>query len=97
MYCVAQYLVHDAEDDGVDKADASYSHQAQQEEVGVAVQLEVGGLGVQDGAHQLALSRAETWGMEEELQSEYGKRSLFYYPKSDHDRTTTWKGILCVL
>lgn len=61
MYCVAQYLVHDAEDDGVDKADASYSHQAQQEEVGVAVQLEVRGLGVEDGAHQLALSCAEAW------------------------------------
>lgn len=55
------YLIHDAEDDGVDKTDASHSHQAQQEEVGVVVQLEVGGLGVEDGAHQLALGSAEAW------------------------------------
>ena len=51
----SNYLVDDAEHDGVDEPDHGHAHQAQQEEVGVAVQLEVRGLGVQDGAHQLAL------------------------------------------
>lgn len=55
------YLVHDTEYNGVNKADSSHSHQTQQEEVGIAVQLEVGGFGIKDGAHQLAFSCAETW------------------------------------
>lgn len=48
---ILDYLIHDAEDNGVDKAYSSHSHQAQQEEVGITVQLEVGGLWVKDGAH----------------------------------------------
>ena len=55
------HLFHDAQDDGVDEADGGHAHQAQEEEVGVVVQLEVRGLGVEDGAHQLALGRAEPW------------------------------------
>lgn len=55
------YLVHDAEDNGVYEADSSHSHQTQQEEVGITVQLEVGGFGVKYGAHQLAFGCAETW------------------------------------
>lgn len=47
------YLVHHAEDDGVDESDRCHSHQAQQKEVGVSVELEVSGFGVEDGAHQL--------------------------------------------
>lgn len=58
----ASHLVDDAEDDGVEEADASHAHQAQQELVGVAVQLEVSGLGVEDGPHQLAFLCAEACG-----------------------------------
>lgn len=58
--CKVQYLVYDAEDDGVDEANAGHSHQTEQEEIGISVQLEVSGLGVQDGAYQLALLCAET-------------------------------------
>lgn len=56
--CVEQQrwdLVNDAEDDGVDEADARHADQTQQEEVGVPVQPEVCGLRVENGAHQLAL------------------------------------------
>jgi len=55
------YLVHDTEDNGVYKADSSHSHQTQQEEVGITIQLKVGGFGIKDGAHQLAFGCAETW------------------------------------
>ena len=61
------HLVYDAEDNRVDKADSSYSHQTQQEEVGITVQLEVGGFGIQDGAHQLTFGCAETWEEEEDF------------------------------
>lgn len=53
------HLVDDAEDDGVEEADASHAHQAQQELVGVTVQLEVSGFGVEDGSYQLAFLCAE--------------------------------------
>ena len=53
------YLVHDTEDDGVDEADPCHPHQAQQEQVSIVVQLEVGGFRVEDGAHQLAFLRTE--------------------------------------
>ena len=56
------YLVHYAEDDGVDEADPCHPHQTQQEQVGVSVQLEVCGFGVEDGAHQLAFLCAEACG-----------------------------------
>lgn len=68
LYCIKKgnlnflhYLVHDTEYNGVNKADSSHSHQTHQEEVGIAVQLEVGGFRIKDGAHQLAFSCAETW------------------------------------
>lgn len=51
----------DAEDDGVDKAYSGHAHQTQQEEVGIAIQLEVGGFWVKDGAHQLTFGCNETW------------------------------------
>lgn len=57
-----QYLVHDTEDDGVDEADACHPHQTQQEQVGIAVQLEICGFRVEDGAHQLALLCTKTCG-----------------------------------
>lgn len=60
-FLILHYLIHDAEDNGVDKTYSSHSHQAQQEEVGITVQLEVGGLWVKDGAHKLAFGCAETW------------------------------------
>lgn len=53
------HLVDDAEDDGVEEADPCHAHQTQQELVGIAVQPEVGGFGVEDGSHQLALLCAE--------------------------------------
>lgn len=49
-----RYLVHDTEDDGVDEADPCHPHQTQQEQVSIAVQLEVCGFRVEDGAHELA-------------------------------------------
>lgn len=57
---ILDYLVHDTKGDGVDKANSSHSHQTQQEEVGIAVQLEVGGFWIKDGSHQLAFGCAET-------------------------------------
>lgn len=57
--CAIQYLVNDAEDDGVDEADPRHPHQAQEEQVRVPIQLEVCGFGVEDGAHQLAFLCAE--------------------------------------
>lgn len=42
------HLVDDAEDDGVEEANPGHAHQTQQELVGVTVQLEVSGFGVQD-------------------------------------------------
>lgn len=53
------HLVDDAEDDSVEEADPGHAHQTQQELVGVAVQPEVSGLGVQDGPNQLAFLGAE--------------------------------------
>lgn len=53
------HLVDDAEDDGVEEADPSHAHQTQQELVGITVQPEVGGFGVEDGPHQLAFLCAE--------------------------------------
>lgn len=55
----APHLVKDADDDGVEEADAGHAHQAEQEQVGLAVELKVGGLWVQDGAHQLPFRSAE--------------------------------------
>lgn len=57
---MANYLIHDTENDGVDKAYSSHSHQTQEKEVGVAIQLEVGGFWVKDWAHKLAFGGAET-------------------------------------
>lgn len=57
---MAEYLVHDTEDDGVDEANQSHSYQTQEKEVGVAIQLEVGGFWVKDRAHELAFGGAET-------------------------------------
>lgn len=53
------HLVDDAEDDGVEETDPSHAHQTQQELVGVTVQPEVGGFGVENGSHQLAFLCAE--------------------------------------
>ena len=39
------HVVSDAEHDGVDEADSCHGHQTQEEEVGVPVQLEIGGFG----------------------------------------------------
>lgn len=61
----APYLVEDADDDGVEEADARHAHQAEQKQVGLAVELEVGGLRVQDGAHQLPFRSAETCNRED--------------------------------
>lgn len=52
--------MNDAERNRVYKAYYSHAHQTQQEEVGITIQLEVSGFGVQDGAHQLAFGCAET-------------------------------------
>lgn len=57
---VTDYLIHDAENDGVDKAYSSHSHQTQEKEVGITIQLEVGGFRVKDRAHKLAFGGAET-------------------------------------
>lgn len=54
------YLINDAENDGVDKAYSSHSHQTQEKEVGITIQLEVGGFRVKDRAHKLAFGSAET-------------------------------------
>lgn len=54
------YPIHDTEDNWVNEADSSHSHETQQKEVGVTIQLEVGGFGIKDGAHQLAFGCAET-------------------------------------
>lgn len=43
------YIIHHAEHDGVDKANASHANQTKQEKVGIPVQLKVSGFGVQDG------------------------------------------------
>lgn len=64
------YLVEDADDDGVQEPDARHTHQAEQEEVGLAVELEVGGLWVQDGAHQLPFRSAEAWIPKERIRRE---------------------------
>lgn len=56
------YLVQNTENNGVDKANSSHSHQTQQEEVGITVQFEVGGFWVKNRAHQLAFGCAETCG-----------------------------------
>lgn len=61
-FFATRHLVHDTEDDGVDEADPRHPHQAQQEQISIAVQLEVGGFGVQDGAHELAFLCAEACG-----------------------------------
>lgn len=60
--CLLSYLVHDAEDNSVDEADGGHPHQAQQEQISIAVKLEICGLGMEDGAHQLAFLCAEACG-----------------------------------
>ena len=81
----SNYLVYDTEYDGVDEPDPGHAHQAQQEEVGVPVQLEVRGLGVDDGAHQLPLGRAEAWDGSGEGGSVLGSVSLFSWSSARHD------------
>lgn len=55
------HLVHDTEDDGVDEADPRHPYQTEQEQISIAVQLEVGGFRVEDGANKLAFLRTEAW------------------------------------
>lgn len=62
FYLTLRYLVHDTEDDGVEEADPCHPDQTQQEEISIAVQLEVCGFGVEDGAHQLTFLGAEACG-----------------------------------
>lgn len=57
----ASYLVNDADDYGVEKSDPRHAHQAEQEHVGISVELEICRLWVQDGADQLPFGSAEAW------------------------------------
>ena len=56
--------MHNAQDNRVDKANASHCHQTKQKQVGISVQLKVCGLRVQDGTNQLALGSTEPWAKE---------------------------------
>lgn len=58
--CVAdqfekRYPQYDVDNDGVEETEHCQHHHAHEELCGITVQFEVGGLGVEDGAHQLAL------------------------------------------
>lgn len=57
-----RYLVHDTEDDSVDEADPCHPNQTQQEQISIAVQLEVCGFRVENGAHKLAFLCTEACG-----------------------------------
>lgn len=76
------YFVNNAMYDGVYEANSSHKHQTQKKEVGIAVQLEVCGFGIQDGADQLALGCAVTWA------NRKGPSV------ADYDRSTTYKRAL---
>lgn len=52
----------DAADHGVQHADASHAHQAEEEAESIPEEAEIGGLREQDGTNELPLGGGEAWG-----------------------------------